>query len=99
MVSSRAVSIGELMEEINRRNERVIFLGDGVPVFREAIEKGMTAAYSFAPAHLNRQRASAVCALGAVYFREGKITDADSFAPEYLRQSQAEREKSERGNH
>ncbi len=47
----------------------------------------------FAPAHLNRQRAASVAALGAVYLAEGRTETAAEHKPEYLRKSQAERER------
>lgn len=91
-----AVPIGELLEKLNRYGEKVIFLGDGVPVFRSVIEETLKVSCSFAPAHVNKQRAAAVAALGQVYYREGKIQTAAEHAPDYLRVSQAERERAER---
>ena len=91
-----ADSITEVLEELNLLGEPVTFLGDGVPVFRDAIARTLTVPYSFAPAHLNRQRAGAVAALGSVYIREGKVETAEEHIPEYLRVSQAERERAER---
>ena len=55
---------GRLIEQLNKQSERVIFLGDGVPVYKAMIEEKMTAPYVFAPAQMNRQRASCVAALG-----------------------------------
>lgn len=97
LVPSRALGMAELIAELNVRNERVIFLGDGVPVYRAEIEAGMKTEYAFAPANLNRQRASSVAALGAEYFRAGRTVSAADFAPEYLRKSQAEREREKAG--
>ena len=51
---------------------------------------------SFAPAHMNYQRSSTVGALGMLYFKEGKIETAAEHRPDYLRVSQAERERAER---
>jgi len=91
-----AMDIDELMGILNSMREPVIFLGDGVPVFRSRIEETLTVRALFAPAHVNRQRASAVAALGAVYFKEGKTETAMEHKPDYLRKSQAEREREER---
>ena len=55
-----AAPIEELLEELNQRGEMVTFLGDGVPVFRELIAEKLQVPYSFAPAHVNKQRAAAV---------------------------------------
>lgn len=90
-----AVGIDEIINDINARGTAVVFLGDGVPVFREYIAGHLTVPYSFAPAHLNRQRAGAVAALGLRYMAEGRYETAEAHKPEYLRLSQAERERSE----
>lgn len=90
-----AVGIDEIVADINNRGESVVFLGDGVPVFKAYIGEHVTVPYSFAPAHLNKQRAGAVAALGTKYFAAGRIETAEAHAPEYLRLSQAERERNE----
>ena len=90
-----AMDMKELIDELNERNEAVVFLGDGVPVYRSLIEEYMTAPYTFAPAHMNRQRAGSVAALGMCCLAEGKTVSAEGFEPEYLRKSQAEREREE----
>ena len=91
-----AAPVDELLEELNQRGETVTFLGDGVPVFREKIAQKLEVPYSFAPAHVNKQRAAAVAALGSIYYKEGRTETAAEHVPEYLRVSQAERERAER---
>ncbi len=91
-----AMDMGELIGKLNGMGERVIFLGDGVPVYEKQISEKMTVPYDLAPAHVNRQRAASVAALGAVYFAEGKTETAMEHKPDYLRKSQAEREREER---
>ena len=76
--------------------EKVIFLGDGVPIFREKIQEMCQVPYLFAPGHVSRQRAGAVAALGAIYYGQGKTESAREHQPDYLRVSQAERERAER---
>lgn len=85
--------IKELVEELNGRGERVIFLGDGVPPYQAVIEELIKVPHRFAPAHVNRQRAASVAALGSVYLAEGKTETAMEHKPDYLRKSQAERER------
>ena len=87
-----AIAIEELLEELNRWQEKVVFVGDGIPVMKEKIEEKLKVSYQFAPAHLNRQRAGAVGALGSIYYQKGKIETAAEHKPDYLRLSQAERE-------
>ncbi|MDO5338260.1 MAG: tRNA (adenosine(37)-N6)-threonylcarbamoyltransferase complex dimerization subunit type 1 TsaB [Eubacteriales bacterium] len=94
--NQKAIAVAEMIEKLNERKTPVTFLGDGVPVYREQLEKGMRVPFSFAPAHLNRQRASAVAALAAEYWKQGKTESAREHRPEYLRMSQAERERMER---
>ena len=91
-----AVPMETMIEKLNQRGEAVTFLGDGVPVFRELIAEKMTVPYSFAPAHVNKQRAAAIAALGEIYYRQGKTETAMEHVPDYLRVSQAERERAER---
>lgn len=85
--------IRELAEKLNNLGEKAVFLGDGVPVYKDILKAEMKAPYEFAPAHMNRQRAGAVAALGAVYYQEGKVESAAEHRPDYLRKSQAERER------
>lgn len=91
-----AVGIEEILERVNQLGKEVIFLGDGVSVFAKTIEETVKVPYSFAPAHLNKQRASAVAALGMEYYRDGRVETAMEHRPEYLRVSQAERERAQR---
>ena len=91
-----AISVTDLIEKLNTYEEKVTFLGDGVPVYCEQLKAGLTGEFAFAPAHLNRQRAGAVGALGMKYFQEGKIETAMEHRPDYLRLSQAERERAEK---
>ncbi|WP_026526828.1 tRNA (adenosine(37)-N6)-threonylcarbamoyltransferase complex dimerization subunit type 1 TsaB [Butyrivibrio sp. VCD2006] len=91
-----AMAVDEIAAELNGLGKTVILLGDGIPVYRDKLDELLKVNYILAPAHMNRQRASALAALAEVYFREGKTVDADSFSPEYLRSSQAEREAKEK---
>lgn len=91
-----AVPMETVIEKLNQYGEAVTFLGDGVSVFHELIAEKMTVPYSFAPAHVNKQRAAAVAALGEIYYRQGKTETAMEHVPDYLRVSQAERERAER---
>ncbi len=96
VAEQKAMGIEELIEVLNERDEPVVFLGDGVSVHRAVIEEKLYVPYYFAPAHCNRQKASAVAALGQVYFAQEKYESADEHKPDYIRESQAERERKER---
>lgn len=94
-----ALPIEAIAEELNAvpGKQRVIFLGDGVPVFAGRLAKLMERPYSFAPATCNRQRAASVALLAREYAAMGKTEPAGDHVPEYLRPSQAEREREEKG--
>lgn len=102
------MDVKELCCRLNREGEPVIFLGDGVPVYRELIGREIQVPYRFAPPHMNRQRAAGVAALGLtalegdVRFRESlgvssytgaRMVSPEEFAPDYLRKPQAERQR------
>lgn len=87
------VDIHDILIRINEQNREVIFLGDGVPVYREVIETHTKVSFAYAPASHSRQRAAAIASLGFIYYKEGKMVTAAEHKPEYLRKSQAEREK------
>lgn len=91
-----ALSVEELAEMLNERGEEVIFLGDGVTVYRQKLQQLLTCPYSFAPAACNRQRAAAVADIALLMAKEGKLESADDFTLDYLRMSQAERERKEK---
>lgn len=95
--SQMAVSIEEIAQKLCELDRKVIFLGDGVPVFQERLRESLMQGRQifFAPPHLSKQRAGAVGALALQYIREGKIESAAEHQPDYLRLSQAERERAE----
>ena len=91
-----AVPVEEILEKLNTIGKEVVLAGDGVSVYMEQIEKYLKVPYLVAPAHLNRQRAGAVAVLGMQYAKEGKTETAMEHQPDYLRLSQAERERAEK---
>lgn len=90
-----AAPIEDIIAKINEKKESVTFLGDGVPVFFEIIKKMAEVPIFFAKPHQNYQKAGAIAVLGNQYLQEGKQLEAFRFAPDYLRLSQAERERME----
>jgi len=81
--------------DMARPFERVVFLGDGVPVHDALIYTEKR--FAIVPPHLNAQRAAAVGAYALAMVPETEWVTADAFMPTYLRLSQAEREAKERG--
>ena len=92
-----AMDMKELIAWLNEHVDgTVTFLGDGVPVYAKQIADLLDKPYTFAPQHRNRQSAAALGALAVEYFKQGKTESAAEHEPDYLRVSQAERERMER---
>ena len=91
-----AVDITEIAEKLNALGREVIFLGDGWPVYEAKLAEVLTVPYMAAPAHQSRQCAGALAALAMCYAKEGRMESAAEHEPDYLRLSQAERERAEK---
>lgn len=95
VIGQMPIDIVEMIEKLNSLKRKVIFLGDGVPVYLSVIREYIKIPFRLAPAGCNRQRAACVAALGAVYYAQGKTVEAAAHQPEYLRKSQAEQESAQ----
>ena len=93
-----AVPLSDILEDVNKRGRRTVFLGDGVKVFEEQIRHECRVSFLFSGANNRLQRASGVAVLAEQYIMEGKGVDASLHVPVYLRVSQAERERALAGN-
>ena len=88
--------IRDLVKELNNMSQAVMFNGDGVDAYKDIIKEEMTTEHYYAPASVNRAKASSLASLAEIYYKEGKTETAAEHAPEYLRLSQAERELKEK---
>lgn len=84
--------IDELISALDKIGGAVMFLGDGVNVHKSFIDENMSTEHYFAPASMNRHKASSLASLAELYYNQGKVETAAEHKPEYLRLSQAERE-------
>ena len=99
VVEDCAIAVEELKEELfsyegknpSGDKEAVLFIGDGAKLCHKAIE-----GYQCAPEHLCMQRASGVALAAAAALAHGESGDGATLTPNYLRLSQAERERNER---
>jgi len=89
-----ALDVDELIELIKTKNEKVIFIGDGVDKYRDYLIENCPNCY-FPPNHLNLVRASSLGELGSILLKNGSFDDPNS-APFYLKKPQAEREYEQR---
>ena len=90
------IMIDERIYELDKIGMPVMFLGDGVDTQKETIETKMSSEHYYAPASMNRHKASALASLAEIYFQDGKYENAGNHKPEYLRLFQAERELKEK---
>jgi len=93
------VSIEELTKKMSelasKEGKQVVFVGDGVDIAGDKLSEGMGEACVLAMPHIKTQRAGSVALLAMQMAKRGEFTDADILKPDYLRPSQAEREKAE----
>lgn len=95
----KAMDMDELLEDLSVQEKTVIFLGDGVTVYKDKIKEKLGESAAFAPDFLNLQHASTLAAVAAEAYKRGEAVSASEFVPMYLRKSQAEREREERLKH
>ena len=95
---NEAMSIDDLCAKLNEIGRPVTFTGDGIPVYKEKISSILNVDYSFAPANTAAQKAGCLAMIAKDKFIRGEFVDAAEHSPEYLRLSQAERERMEAGN-
>lgn len=89
-----ALDMKELVEIIKSKNEKVIFIGDGLDKNKDYLIENCPNCY-FPPNHLNLIRASSLGELGIELLRNGQLDDPNS-TPFYLKKPQAEREYEQR---
>lgn len=64
-----ALDVDELIELIKTKNEKVIFIGDGVDKYKDYLIKNCPNCY-FPPNHLNLVRASSLGELGSILIKK-----------------------------
>lgn len=86
-----ALSIEELICALSPYgSEKIIFLGDGVPVYGDTIRQQIGERAFFASMINSYPRAAAVAELGLSKLKEGRLGDYTFMQPVYLRKSEAE---------
>lgn len=98
VVEEAPLSIDELMAELKKRKEKVIFLGDGLSRYKEEIINNLGDRAVFAPRFVNMQRASSIAQLAfdKMAKKDLKPESYHSITPVYLRKSEAERQYEEK---
>lgn len=89
----RALTLSELFNELKELNRDVLFMGDGVLAYREEISESLGSLAHFAPKVNNLNLAGSVAEIGLKMFNDGIFTSYNDLVPQYVRLSQAERDR------
>lgn len=96
VIEQKACVLDEILAELNALQQPVVLLGDGVDAYKAQIQAGLTVKYRLAALHQNRQRAGSLATLALQKAKNGRMMPGSELVPEYLRLSQAERERLEK---
>ena len=91
----RAIALADLAEELKTLEGPVFLVGDGSNLTHNTL-KGTISSLVLPPEHRMHQRASGVALAAAAKIAAGDAGDAAAMVPNYLRLSQAERERMEK---
>jgi tRNA threonylcarbamoyladenosine biosynthesis protein TsaB len=75
---------------VKRIAEKTLFIGDGVKTYGDYLREALPSFAVFPPLSLNVPHGSVVARLGLELLRKGEILDLPTFAPLYVRPSEAE---------
>ena len=94
LTEDRAISVAELDEELKNIEKTKILVGDGAVLCYNTLQNRND--LLLAPEHLRMQRASGVALAASLRIQAGEILPTEAVNPNYLRLSQAERERAEK---
>ncbi len=89
------LEINQLLESLKSYDD-IVVNGDGSLVYGEDIRSALGKRVRFAMAGLNMPRASSFCELAILKYNKGQRDDYYTLAPDYLIETQAQRELNER---
>ena len=89
--SRKVEEVKKLIEELNNLGREVVFLGDGIDLIKKYEDK-LKVEYTYAPSHISSMRAGSVGRAALDYINRGDVVSSDKFTPDYLVESQAERQ-------
>ena len=95
VTEDRAIALSDLSEELKELKEPVFLVGDGSNLTYNTLKEAIPALV-LPPEHRMHQRASGVALAAAAKIAAGDPGDGASLTPNYLRLSQAERERAEK---
>lgn len=91
------MEIDTLLDLLDKDYKNIVVNGDGSLLFKERILNKLKNKVRFATLGQNMCKASSICELALIKYKKGIVDDYFTLAPDYLRESQAQRELNERG--
>ena len=95
LTEDRAISLAELKEELEHIDGPIFLVGDGAGLTHRTLAPDIPELI-LPPEHRMHQRAVGVALLAEEKARAGNVGDGNALTPNYLRLSQAERERMEK---
>ena len=95
LMAPDVLPMAELLNKLKDFDE-VVINGDGILIHREIIKNTLGNRVKFATAGQNMCRAASICELAKIKYEMGEVDDYFTLAPDYLRESQAQRELNEK---
>lgn len=96
LCEDRALALSDLLAALKQQEVPVLFCGDGTLVYREVIEEALGSQAVFAQRMQNMNLAGSVAELAFAAVENGAAVPYGELIPQYVRLSQAERERMER---
>ena len=97
VTEDRAIALADLKTELEQLDGPIFLVGDGAALTHKTLS-GEISNLVLPPEHRVHQRATGVAILAAKKIVAGETCDGNALTPNYLRLSQAERERLERMN-
>lgn len=91
------VEVDRLLE-ILKKYEKIVVNGDGFSLYKERIKSALGEGVNFSTIGQNLCKAASIGELALLKYQEGHVDNYYTLIPDYLRQTQAERELKEREN-
>ena len=97
VTEDRAIALADLKTELEQLDGPIFLVGDGAALTHKTLS-GEISNLVLPPEHRVHQRATGVAILAAKKIAAGETCDGNALTPNYLRLSQAERERLEKTN-
>ncbi len=91
------LEVTELLNILDRDHNKIVVNGDGSLVYKDMIIEKLKDKVRFSTIGQNMCKASSICELALLRYKKNEVDDFYTLAPDYLLETQAQREYRERG--